>query len=448
MSEVIKIKKGLDIRLKGKAEHIFDQAELPELFAIKPTDFTGLTPKLSVKEGDKVVAGSALFYDKYRPEIKFVSPVSGTVKIVNRGERRKVLEVVVQSDGTNEAQLFGKEDIVSLSRERVIDRLLEGGVWPLIRQRPYDIIANPAETPKAAYISAFDTAPLAPDYDFIVTGQEKYLQAGIDVMKKLCGEVHLGLNGESASKSFHSMKNVTFHTFTGPHPAGNVGVQLHHVMPINKGDLIWVTQPQDLIIIGKLFLDGIYDASKIVVLAGGEVKRPAYYRTKIGACINTIVNDKIASENVRYVSGNVLTGTQIDVDGYLGYYNNQVTVVPEGNKYEFLGWALPGFGKYSVSRSFFSWLCSKREYNLDTNIHGGNRAIVVSGEYDKVLPMDILPEFLVKSILVEDIDKMEQLGIYEVVEEDVALCEFVCTSKINVQAIVRNGINLMMKELG
>lgn len=448
MSEVIKIKKGLDIRLKGKAEQIFGQADLPELYAIKPTDFTGLTPKLSVKEGEKVKAGSVLFFDKYRPDIKFVSPVSGTVKTVNRGERRRILEVVVQSDGSNESETFDKEDLASISREDAIKKMLDGGVWPLIRQRPYDIIANPDESPKAAYISAFDTSPLAPDNDFVVTGQEKYLQAGVDVMKKLCGEVHIGVNGESASKAYHGLKNVHIHSFIGAHPAGNVGIQLHHVMPINKGDLIWVTQPQDLIIIGRLFLEGVYDASKIVVLAGGEVKKPAYYRTKVGACIDTISKGNMEEGNQRFISGNVLTGTEIEKDGYLGYYHNQVSVVPEGDYYEFMGWALPGFGKFSVSRSFFTWMCSKTEYNLDTNMHGGERAIVVSGEYDKVLPMDILPEFLIKSIMVEDIDKMEQLGIYEIVEEDVALCEFVCTSKLNVQSIVRSGIDLMIKELG
>ena len=448
MSEVIRIKKGLDIQLKGKAEHIFDQAGLPELFAVKPTDFVGLTPKLVVKEGDQVKAGSVLFFNKYQPDIKFVSPVSGSVKIINRGERRKILEVVIQSDGKQDTTSFGKSDISKLSREEIIKRMLEGGVWPLIRQRPYDIIANPEDTPKAAYISAFDTSPLAPDNDFVVNGQEKYLQAGVDVMNKLAGEVHIGVNGDSASKVFHGLKKVNIHTFTGPHPAGNVGIQLNKVMPINKGDLIWTTQPQDLIIIGKLFLDGIYDSSKIIVLAGSEVKKPAYYRTKIGACIDTIIKGNVNGDNPRYISGNILTGTEIEKDGYLSYYHNQISVIPEGNYYEFLGWAKPGFGKYSVSHSFFTWMCKKKEYALDTNVHGGVRAIVVSGEYDKVLPMDILPEFLIKSILVEDIDKMEQLGIYEVVEEDVALCEFVCTSKLKLQAIVRDGINLMIKELG
>lgn len=448
MAEVIKIKKGLDIRLQGKAENVFGHAELPELYAIKPTDFQGITPKMSVKEGDRVKAGSVLFFDKYRTDLKFVSPVSGSIKSIIRGERRKVLEVVIQADGTIESEKFQVPSLSSIDKETVITLMHQSGLWPLIRQRPYDVIANPLSTPKAIFISAFDSSPLAPDNDFVVNGQEKFMQAGIDVLKKLCGNVHMGLSAHSASKAYLGLKGVEFHLFEGPHPAGNVGIQIHHVMPLNKGELVWVTQPQDLIIIGRLFSEGIYDPTKIIVLAGSEVEKPAYYRTRIGACVDTFLKGNLKHSNVRCISGNVLTGTEISVDGYLGYYHQQITVIPEGNYFEFLGWAKPGFGKFSVSRSFFSWLCGKTTYALDSNTHGAERAIVVSGEYDKVLPMDILPEYLIKAILAEDIDKMEQLGIYEVAEEDMALCEFVCTSKLNVQAILRSGLNLMMKEVG
>ncbi|MBN2742322.1 MAG: Na(+)-translocating NADH-quinone reductase subunit A [Marinilabiliaceae bacterium] len=447
MSEVINIKKGLDIRLQGKAENIIGHAELPELFAIKPTDFHGVTPKLMVREGDQVKAGSVLFFDKYRPEIKFVSPVSGTVSAIIRGERRKVLEVVVKRDDANAFVEFPTADPGSLSRQEVIGRLLEAGAWPLIRQRPYDVIANANDNPKAIFISAFESAPLAPDCDFVVNGQEKYLQAGIEVMKKLCNNVHVGINADAASKPYLALKGIQLHKFDGPHPAGNVGVQISKISPINKGETVWVTQPQDLIIMGRLFVDGVYDSTKNILLAGSEVVKPAYYRTRIGACITPLITNNVKEGSIRYISGNVLTGKQITADGYLGYYHNQITVIPEGDYFEFMGWAAPGLGKYSVSRSFFSWLCSKTNYRMDANLHGGHRAIVVSGQYDKVLPMDILPEYLIKAIMAEDIDKMEQLGIYEVVEEDLALCEFVCTSKINIQEIVRNGINLMMKEM-
>ncbi len=449
MSEVIKIKRGLDIPLVGKADAIFGQADLPELFAVKPTDFQGLIPKIERKVGEKVKAGTILFHDKYRPDIKFVSPVSGELIAVNRGERRRILEFVVQSDGENKKEDFGKADLSKTSREDIIKKMLVAGVWPFIRQRPYDIIASPVDTPKAFFISGFDSAPLAPDYDLILSGQEKDFQNGIEVLRKLSNDnVHIGINNGVSSKVYKGLKNVTLHTFQGAHPAGNVGIQIHHVLPVCKGDVVWVTQPQDVITIGKLFAEGVFDASRIVVLAGSEVERGAYFRTMIGASISPLIKNSVTQENVRYISGNVLTGSRIEADGYLGFYHSQITVIPEGDYHEFMGWALPGFGKYSVTRTYFSWLCNKKQYRLDSNMHGGKRAFVVSGQYEKVLPMDILPEFLFKAIITEDIDKMEQLGIYEIAEEDVALCEFVCTSKIDLQKVVRDGLDLMIKEVG
>lgn len=450
MSEVIKIKKGLDIRLKGKADNVFGKVTLPDLFAIKPTDFHGVVPKMVIKnEGEKVKAGSVLFFDKHQPDVKFVSPVSGMLKAIIRGERRKIMEVLIQADGKNESVDFGAENIKNLDRETVVNRLLEAGAWPYIRQRPYDIIARTKDTPKAIYISGFDTAPLAPDYDFIMAGKEDEFQAGIDVLKKLCDNIHIGINEEAASKLYNNTKGVTLHRFKGPHPAGSVGIQIHKVMPLNKGEKVWTLQPQEIVTIGKLFSTGKHDFSRIMVATGSEIKKPAYFHTILGTRVSPYIDNNLnPDENVRLISGNVLTGSQISDDGYLGFYHSQITAIPEGDEFEFMGWAAPGFNKFSMSRSFFSWLRPNKEYRLTANMHGGKRAITVSGQYEKVLPMDILPEQLFKSILVEDIDKMEQLGIYELAEEDVALCEFVCTSKMNLQKILRNGIELMIKELG
>ncbi|HYX05324.1 MAG TPA: Na(+)-translocating NADH-quinone reductase subunit A [Bacteroidales bacterium] len=449
MSNVIKIRKGLDIKLKGKAEKIFSKAGMSARYALKPTDFQGLTPKLKVNIDDKVKAGTPLFFDKYNPDVLFTSPVSGTVVEINRGERRRIEEVVVQADPEIEYEDFGKADVQELSRDNITAKLLQSGLWPFIRQRPYSIIANPKDEPRAIFISAFDTAPLAPDYDFIVKDQEKEFQAGINVLSKLTsGKIHLNVNADyPPSPVFSKAQGVQINQFTGPHPAGNVGIQIHHIDPIIKGSLVWYVNPQDVITIGRLFLNGIYDASKIIALTGSEVIKPKYYKLIAGSSIESIVKDNVQPGNLRHISGNVLTGTKILPSGYLGFYDSHVTVIPEGNHFEFIGWAKPGFNKFSMSRSFFSWLMPNREYKLDTNMNGGKRAYVMTGEYNKVLPMNIFPVQLIKSILVDDIDMMEKLGIYEVSEEDFALCEFVCTSKTEVQSIIRKGLDLMHKEM-
>ncbi|MDG5799186.1 Na(+)-translocating NADH-quinone reductase subunit A [Marinilabiliaceae bacterium ANBcel2] len=448
MSEVIKIKKGLDIRLAGKAEKVFGKTALPRLFAVKPIDFHGVVPKMVLKEGAPVKAGTVLFYDKKQPDVKFVSPVSGTLKSINRGERRRILEVIVESDGKDEFVDYGSVNLKELNRESVVERLLESGAWPYIRQRPYDVIANSADKPKAIFISGFDSSPLAPDLEFLLTGKEEAFKDGIEVLKKLSPEIHIGTNSETASKIYNNVKGVKTHKFKGPHPAGNVGIQIHHIMPINKGEVIWVVQPQEVLSIGALFTQGKHDFSRVIALTGSEVKTRSYLRYRLGASVSEMLKDNLNSDtNLRVISGNVLTGDHIESDGFVGFYHSQVTVIPEGDEYEFMGWLKPGFDKFSVSRTFFSWLFPGKEYRLNANMHGGERALVVSGEYDKVLPMDILPEFLIKAILVEDIDKMEQLGIYEVTEEDLALCEFVCTSKLEIQKILRRGIELMIKEL-
>lgn len=449
MSKVIKLKRGLDIKLNGEAEKVVLPAGGCTLYAVKPTDFRALTPRLSVKVGDQVKAGDALFTDKANPDIKFTTPVSGTVDAINRGERRKLLEVVVKADAEIEYKDFGKADINTLGREEIIRKMMESGVWPLIIERPYGIIANPEIKPKAVFISAFDTAPLAPDFELILKNEEKNLQAGIDCLKKLSDTpVYLGVKeGTTVNSVFTRLKNTEVTYFDGPHPAGNVGIQINHLNPINKGEHVWTVNIQDLAIIGRLFTEGRFDAQKTIVLAGSEVSRPAYYPTFLGANIACLTEGKLKNQtHQRIISGNVLTGDKVEPAGFLGFYANQITVIPEGDTYEFLGWATPGFDKFSASKLFPSYLCPNKHYTLDANYHGERRAFVVNGQYEKVLPMDILPVYLLKAILAGDIDRMEQLGIYEVLPEDMALCEFVCTSKTPVQKILSEGIELMMKE--
>jgi len=450
MSKVIKLKKGLDIQIKGEPANNLGHIDKPETFAIKPADFHGLVPKLLVKVGDKVKAGTPLFFDKYQPEVQYVSPVSGEVTAVNRGERRRILEVVVTADRENLSEDFLRGNPQDLSGDTIKAALLKSGVWPSIISRPFGIVARPADQPKSIFISCFDSSPLAPDYDFVFEGEANAWQAGIHAVAKLTtGKVHLGLSSKKENKLFSETKGVEISYFDGPHPAGNVGVQIEAVSPINKGEIIWTIHPQDVIMIGRLFLTGKYDSSRIIALAGSEVREPKYFRFWLGGSLSGLLKGKLNKENVRIISGNVLTGTKAGTDGFLGFFDTIVSVIPEGNYYEMFGWALPGLRKYSPSRTFFSWLGSKKKkYVLDANTHGEERAFVLSDEYDKVLPMDILPVYLLKAILANDIDAMEQLGIYEVIEEDLALCEYVCTSKIMVQSVLRKGINSMIKELG
>lgn len=448
MSETIKLKKGLNIKLKGSAKKDLKTLSIPSTVALKPTDFPGLTPKLKVKADSVVKAGEALFYDKYHPEILFTAPLGGKVISVNRGERRRILEVVIETDENAGAIEFTRADPTSLSEEQIKQQLLLSGLWPFIKKRPYGIIASPKEKPGAIYISAFDTAPLAPDYNFVLSGQMETFQTGIKALAKLTnGKVNLGVNTGSA---FTSVKNVEINNFEGPHPAGNVGIQIANTNPINKGDIVWTVNVQDVLFIGRLFETGKVDFSKTVALTGSEVKTPQYFKTVLGTQVSSITEGNLISADYkqRIISGNVLTGKKVEANNYLGYYDSQISVIPEGDDYELFGWADPGFGKFSASKAFLGKLFSKKEYTLNANLHGGERAFVVSGQYDKVVPMDILPVQLLKAILVNDIDKMEQLGIYEVIEEDLALCEYACTSKINVQDILRSGINTMIKELG
>lgn len=448
MSKVIKIKRGLDIKLQGKSELTTQQVTGSGAYGIKPTDFPNLTPKLAVKEGHVVKAGSALFWDKYKPEVKFTSPVSGKVVAVNRGERRRLLEIVVEPDTTQEYEEFKKGSPAQMSKEEVLAQLLNSGTWPFIRQRPYAIIANPADTPKAIYIQGFDTAPLAPDYAYMLRGRENDFKAGVEALKQMGAttiylNVHLQMQTPDAYKN---LDGVTTFTFDGPHPASTVGVQINNIDPINKGEIVWYIGAQEVAIIGSLFNTGQYNPTKIVAVNGASVKKPQYYATRIGEKIEQLTKGNLKEGNQRIISGNVLVGEKVTEASFLGFYDSHITVIAEGDKPEFLGWGTPGFGKLSVSRTFFSWLSPNKEYALDTNMRGGHRPFVVSGEYEKVVPMDIMPVQLLKAILVEDIDLMEQMGIYEIAEEDLALCEFVCTSKTEVQNIVRKGLDMMIKE--
>jgi len=448
MSEVIRLKKGLNIKLKGSAEKVLEKLPTPATVALKPTDFPGLTPKLTVKADAEVKAGDALFYDKYHPEIVFTAPIGGKVASVNRGERRKILEVVIETSEKAGAVQFKKADPASLSENEVKEQILKSGLWPFLKRRPYGTIAYPTEKPMSIYISTFDTAPLAPDYNFLVDGRLDTFQTGINALTKLTdGKVYLGVNSGSA---FTDVKNVEFNTFEGPHPAGNVGIQIANTKPINKGEVIWTINVQDVLVIGRLFETGKVDFTRIVALAGSEVKEPKYYQTVLGAPVALLTKGKLveADYHQRIISGNVLTGEKVETSTYLGFYDSLISVIPEGDEYEFVGWADPGFDKFSASKTFFGKLFPKSEYTMNANLHGGERAFVVTGQYEELVPMDLLPVHLLKAILVNDIDKMEQLGIYEVIEEDLALCEYACTSKIEVQKILREGINTMIKELG
>ncbi len=449
MSEAIRIRKGLDIKLKGKADKIFQKAPRSKTYAVKPVDFHSLTPRIDAKPCVEVKVGTTIFHDKYRPEIKFTSPVSGIVQSIVRGERRRIIEVVIEDDGKDTAETFLKGDPNTLSKEQIIENLLESGLWPTIIQRPYGVVASSKDTPKAIFISGFETAPLSPDFDFIMKDQEADFQTGIDALAKLTdGKIHLGLDARyPAAKTYTEAKNVERHYFKGPHPAGNVGIHIHRISPMNKGEIVWTVKPQDVVTIGRLFKTGKYDPNVIVALAGSEVEKPLYYKIIRGAEITPMIDKNIKQENVRYISGNVLSGRKINKEGHVGFSDSLVTVIPEGDHYEMLGWITPGLKKFSISRSFFSWLTPGREYVLDTNVHGGERAFIMTGEYEKVVPMDIYPVQLLKACLVEDIDKMEQLGIYEVIEEDLALCEFICTSKTPVQSILRSGLKMLRKEL-
>ena len=443
MSKNIKLCKGLDIKLAGKAEAVVENAPMAKSYAVSPLDYENVTPKLLVKVGDKVEVGTALFFDKKDPRILFTSPVSGVVSAINRGEKRKLLNVAIEPDQTQVVKELKVVD-AKADRSAIVEMLLESGLWTRIVERPYGVIANPDAEPKAIFVSAFDSAPLAPDYNFVLQNDKAAVEAGLALLARLTnGKVHLSARkGDEGYMS--EVKGVEYHTFSGKHPVGNVGVQIHHIDRIAKGDVVWTVNIQDVALIGRFVTTGKLDMTKVIAVAGSEAKKPCYKRIIAGAAVESIVGK--VSENVRVISGDVLTGVATAKDGYISANANMLSLIPEGNVYELLGWAMPRFHRFSVSRAYFSWLCPKKEYKLDTNLNGGERPFVVTGLYEKYLPMDVYVAYLLKACLVKDLDKMENLGIYEVLPEDLALCEFVDPSKIEMQQILRDGINLMIKE--
>lgn len=449
MANVIKIRKGLDINLKGHAAKEYFDVKQPEIYALIPDDFHGITPKVVVKEQEYVMAGGALFIDKNHPEVKFVSPVSGVVTSVERGERRKVLAIHVAAAEEQDFEQFGAKEVSGLSGEQVKEALLNSGLFAFLKQRPYEVVAEPDVTPKGIFVSAFDSKPLAPDFEFVLKGQEKDFQTGLNALSKMA-KTYLNISSKQTSPALTQAENVTITVFEGPNPAGNVGVQIHHISPINKGEVVWTIGPEEVIFIGRLFNKGIVDLTRTIALVGSEVIKPAYSKMKVGALLTSLFEGRVKKDRpLRYISGNVLTGKQITANGYLGAFATEVTVIPEGSDvHEMLGWIMPRFNQFSANRSYFSWLLGKnRSYDLDARIKGGERHMIMSNEYDKVFPMDILPEYLVKAIIAGDIDRMEALGIYEVAPEDFALCEFVDSSKLELQRIVRQGLDMLRAEM-
>ena len=451
MSNDIRIKKGLDIKLNGEAEKTVEQAIISNYSTIRPEDFHGVTPKLVAKEGTLVRAGSTLFFDKSQETVKFSSPVSGKVVEVLRGPKRRIDAIKIEADKTQTFEDFGKFDIDDSKPEEIKAHLLASGCWPFVKQRPYDVIANPEKSPKAIFISGYASAPLAADLDFTLQGKESELQAAVSALGKLTeGKVHVSV-GKNANSPLAGLNGVILHKVSGPHPSGNVGTQINKIDPINKGEVVWTVSPQDLVIIGELLLTGKFNAERIVALVGSSVEKPRYFKTIAGSEIATIVYDKGVSKdgNDRIISGNVLSGKQIQTDGNLDYYSNVVSIIPEGDDYELFGWTKPVFNKVSTSRALtFSWLNPKKKYDLNTNTNGEHRAFVTTGTYEKVFPLDIFPMQILKACMYQDLDEMEALGMYEVAPEDFALTEFVCVSKQPHQKIIRQGLDLMLKEIG
>ena len=449
MSKDIRIKKGLDVKLVGEADRITTTTSLGSVYAIKPDDFHKITPKLLVKVGAEVKAGDSLFYNKAIEQVLFPSPVSGEVVEIVRGAKRKVLEIKILADKQQQFQDFGKKDATTLSGDEIKAHLLASGCWPFIKQRPYDVVANPNKQPKAIFISAYASAPLAADLDYTLKGKEAELQEAVTALGKLTeGEVHVSVakNGDSP---LAGLNGISLHKVSGPHPSGNVGTQINKIDPVNKGEVVWVVNPQDLVIIGELLLTGHFNATRIVALTGSKFKKPSYVEVIAGSSIADLVKGNLDASNERIISGNVLSGTQVNESGYLGYYDNQITAIPEGDDYELFGWNKPVFNKISNSRALtFSWLTPNKKFDLNTNTNGEHRAFVLTGVYEEVFPLDIYPMQILKACLYKDLDEMEALGMYEVAPEDFALTEFICVSKQPHQQIIREGLDLMLEEIG
>lgn len=450
MSADITLRKGLAIPLEGDANQTITLSKSTNIFTLYPDDFHGVVPKMIVKEGEPVSLGQPVFFSKKFPEIQFVSPVSGTLSKIIRGAKRRILAIEFESDGKDKSVQHNVAALDELSADEVKSHLLLSGCWPFIKQRPYDIVANPNTTPKAIFISGFNTAPLAADVAFVLGNQQKDFQYGIHVLSKLAPKVHLSVAADDTS-FLSSVNGVEIHRVKGIHPAGNVGVQIHHIDPVNAGETVWVVCPEDVASIGRFFSTGAFDPSRTVAVVGPVVHQPSYFKTRIGAAVSPLLEAAgvKAATQVRIINGDVLSGVATHADGSLGFYNNTLSVLAEGNRYRMFGW-LPFVGSkiFSMSRTSLSWLLPKRKYALDTNMNGEERALVVTGEMEQVFPMDIFPMQLLKECMVQNIEKMEGLGIYEVAPEDFALVDYASTSKIEAQAIIREALDVMIKEVG
>ncbi|WP_295422404.1 Na(+)-translocating NADH-quinone reductase subunit A [uncultured Prevotella sp.] len=448
MANVIKLRKGLDINLKGKAAKQKFSVKAAAQYALVPDDFVGMTPKVVVREGDKVKAGDALFVNKKQTDVKFASPVSGVVQAVVRGDRRKVLRVVVEADKDQQYVDFGQKQVASLDGDAVVKALLEAGLFGYINQLPYAVSTTPDQKPRAVFVSALRDMPLAGDFEYELQGNEEDFQTGLTALSKVA-PVYLGIGAKQTSKALTEAEDVEVNVFDGPCPAGNVGVQVNNIAPVNKGEVVWTVDPTAVIFFGRLFRTGKVDLRRLVAVAGSEITKPEYAEMLVGQPIADLLEGRLAAKNhVRIINGNPLTGRKATMDDFVGGHTSEITVIPEGdNVDEMLGWILPRTNDFSVSRSYFSWLFGKnKEYALDARVKGGERHMIMSGEYDKVLPMDIYAEYLIKAIIAGDIDRMEQLGIYEVAPEDFAVAEFVDSSKLELQHIVRQGLDMLRKE--
>ena len=452
MSQTFVLKKGLNIPIEGEAELRVSKTIAPGIVAVQPTDFKGFLPRLLVKEGDPVLCGSPVLADKKNADILLTSPVSGTVKEIVRGEKRKLLAVLIESDGKRQCVDFGVKDAATLDAGQVRQALLESGLWPWLVQRPYGILADPDARPRDIFVSTFSTAPLAADSTFCFGSEIAAIQAGVCALSKLTdGKVYVGLDGNGLS-AFAGLKHCELNSFRGPHPTGNVGVQISHIAPIRKEDTVWTVSLAGLAAIGKLFTTGKYDVRRKVAVTGPMAIQPSYVDALPGQPMKDLAAffGNTPAEELRIVSGDALSGKTVGAAGYLGFFDNQVTVLREGTTPELLGWINPiRAHQFSADRSYFSWLMPKsRKYAMDTNLHGGARAFLMNdGYYGRVLPMDLFPVFLAKACLAGDIEKMEKFGIYEVLPEDLATCEFVDPSKNNIQAMIEQGIDLMLKEM-
>ena len=448
MEPLYKIKKGLDIMLEGAAEQQLAVCPLAGTYAVKPADFNGIVPKLAVKEGCSVKAGDPLFVDKATEKIAVVSPVSGTVKAIERGERRKLLRICIESDGKQDYKSFNAPDPEKASGEEVYALMLEAGMAAFLRQRPYDVIADPEQKPKSIFVSAFSTMPLAADFSFVAKGREGDFKTGIAALSRIA-PVYVGINPQQINSELLPITHAKVSVFSGPNPAGNVGVQINHIDPVNKGETVWTMGAEHVIMLGELFRTGKVNLTRRIAVAGSMITAPAYVETLIGAPMTAIIGDKIkGTGHVRIIGGNPLVGERSGMDDYLGAFCTEVCAIPEGDDVnEAFGWIMPRLNQFSTSRSYFSWLFGKsKKYDLDCRIKGGERHIIMSGEYDRVFPMDIYAGYLIKAIITGDIDRQEALGIYEVAPEDFAVAEFVDSSKLELQKIVREGLDLLRKE--